>query len=82
MRVAAFQRFPIFDDPVRIGETVHRPAGSWTPTVHALLCHIRARGFHLAPEPLGVDARGREVLSYLDGSTVLRLIFRPRNVRC
>jgi hypothetical protein len=55
---------------VRIGETVHRPAGSWTPTVHALLCHIRARGFHLAPEPLGVDARGREVLSYLDGSTV------------
>jgi predicted amidohydrolase len=24
MRVAAFQRFPIFDDPVRIGETVLR----------------------------------------------------------
>src|SRR5262249_24666120 len=55
---------------VRIAETVHRPAGSWTPTVHALLTHIRARGFTLAPEPLGFDAEGREVLSYLDGSTV------------
>jgi Ser/Thr protein kinase RdoA (MazF antagonist) len=55
---------------VRIGETVHRPAGSWTSTVHALLRHIRTRGFSLAPEPLGFDADGREVLSYLDGSTV------------
>jgi Ser/Thr protein kinase RdoA (MazF antagonist) len=55
---------------VRIGETVHRPAGSWTPTVHALLRHVRARGFTLGPEPLGFDAQGREVLSYLDGSTV------------
>ncbi len=55
---------------VRIGETVHRPTGSWTPMVHALLRYVRARGFTLGPEPLGFDAQGREVLSYLDGSTV------------
>lgn len=54
----------------RVGETVHRPTGSWTPTIHALLRHLRGRGFTLGPEPLGFDARGREVLSYLEGSTV------------
>jgi hypothetical protein len=55
---------------VRIGDTVHRPAGPWTPTVHALLVHVRARGFTLAPRPLGFDGQGREVLSYLPGQTV------------
>jgi hypothetical protein len=55
---------------VRVGDTVRRPAGSWTPTVHALLRHLRARGFSLGPEPLGFDYQGREVLSYLAGDTV------------
>jgi Phosphotransferase enzyme family len=52
---------------VRIGDTVRRAAGPWTPTVHALLRHLRAVGFDRAPEPLGVDERGREVLSFLPG---------------
>jgi Phosphotransferase enzyme family len=55
---------------VRIGDTVHRPAGPWTPTVHALLRHVRAEGFELAPQPLGIDDQGREVLSYIPGHTV------------
>jgi hypothetical protein len=55
---------------VRIGDTVHRPAGPWTPTIHALLRHVRARGFDLAPEPLGFDDSGREVVSYIPGTTV------------
>lgn len=55
---------------VRIGDTVRRPAGPWTPTVHALLLHVRERGFGLAPEPLGLDDQGREVLSYIPGHTV------------
>jgi hypothetical protein len=55
---------------VRIGDTVHRPTGSWTPVVHALLHHLRAQGFTMGPEPLGFDAQGREVLSYVAGSTV------------
>ena len=55
---------------VRVGATVRRPAGPWTPAVHALLTHVRARGLDGVPEPLGVDASGREVLSYLPGEVV------------
>ncbi len=55
---------------VKVGDTVRRPAGPWTPTVHALLRHIRAEGFDLAPEPLGLDQAGREILGYIDGDTV------------
>ncbi len=55
---------------VRVGDTVRRPAGPWTPTIHALLRHLRDGGFELAPEPLGVDDQGREILSYIPGATV------------
>lgn len=55
---------------VKIGETVHRPAGPWTPTVHDLLRHVRDRGFGLAPEPIGTDDQGREMLAYIPGATV------------
>lgn len=52
---------------VRVGDTVRRGAGPWTPLVHALLRHVRARGFVGVPEPMGYDASGREVLSYVVG---------------
>ena len=52
---------------VRIGDTVRRPAGPWTPAVHALLGHLHAVGFSGAPQPYGVDERGREVLSFAPG---------------
>jgi Ser/Thr protein kinase RdoA (MazF antagonist) len=52
---------------VRVGDTVRRPAGPWTPAVHALLAHLHAVGFGGAPRPLGIDERGREVLTYLPG---------------
>jgi hypothetical protein len=55
---------------VRIGDTVRRPAGAWTPTVHALLNHLVERGFTLGPRPLGYDGDGREILSYISGRTV------------
>jgi hypothetical protein len=54
----------------RVGDTVRRVAGPWTPTVHALLRHVRDRGFELAPEPLGLDADGREKLSWMPGETL------------
>ena len=53
--------------PVRYGDRVHRTAGPWTPTVHAWLAHLRARGTDLVPEPFGFDEQGREVLEYLHG---------------
>jgi hypothetical protein len=55
---------------VRVGNTVRRPVGEWTPAVHELLGHVRRRGFLLAPEPLGIDQSGREVLSFIEGLTV------------
>jgi hypothetical protein len=54
----------------RIGATVHRPTGRWTPAVHALLDYLAAVGFDGAPRPLGFDDEGREVLTYLPGDPV------------
>ena len=55
---------------VRVGDTVRRSAGPWTPTVHALLRHVRSKGFRLAPEPFGYDDAGREILEWVPGDTV------------
>jgi hypothetical protein len=52
---------------VRIGDTVHRAAGPWTPTIQRLLTHVRAAGLTEVPEPLGLDDQGREVVSFLPG---------------
>ncbi|MFD3607644.1 phosphotransferase enzyme family protein [Streptomyces atroolivaceus] len=55
---------------VRVGDTVRRPAGPWTPAVHALLTHLHETGFRAAPRPLGIDDRGREVLSFVKGEMI------------
>ncbi|HWS37279.1 MAG TPA: aminoglycoside phosphotransferase family protein, partial [Actinoplanes sp.] len=52
---------------VRVGDTVRRPAGPWTPAVHALLEHLWSVGFRGAPRPLGLDDKGREVLTFIPG---------------
>ncbi|MFD2762627.1 phosphotransferase [Micromonospora eburnea] len=52
---------------VRVGDTVRRRAGPWTPAVHALLEHLWSVGFRGAPRPLGIDGEGREVLTYAAG---------------
>ena len=55
---------------VRIGATVRRPTGPWTPAVHALLGHLAATGLPAVPRAHGIDARGREVLDYLPGEVI------------
>ncbi|BCY12032.1 aminoglycoside phosphotransferase family protein [Actinoplanes sp. L3-i22] len=52
---------------VTVGDTVRRPSGAWSPSVQHLLGHLRATGFTRAPEPLGFDSQGREVLGFLPG---------------
>jgi len=52
---------------VRVGDTVRRPARPTSASTHALLRHLEARGFAGAPRYLGVDEKGREVLSYVEG---------------
>jgi hypothetical protein len=39
--------------------------------VHALLRHLEAVGFDGAPRLLGIDAQGREVLTYLPGEVII-----------
>jgi hypothetical protein len=55
---------------VRVGDTVRRPVGEWTPAVHALLDHLDASGFSAAPRALGLDDGGREVLTFVTGEVV------------
>lgn len=52
---------------VRIGDRVHRPAGPWTPAVHAVLEHLAAKGFAGAPRVHGFDAEGREIVGFMPG---------------
>ena len=56
-----------FSASVRAGDTVRRRAGPWTAAVQALLAHLRRAGFESAPQPLGTDEKGREVLSFVPG---------------
>ncbi|GAA5020974.1 aminoglycoside phosphotransferase family protein [Actinopolymorpha pittospori] len=51
----------------RVGDTVRRPSGPWTPAVHALLRYLESVGFEGAPRVLGVDDEGREVLRFVAG---------------
>lgn len=56
----------------RVGDTVHRPAGEWTDAVQSLLGFLEERGVAGVPRALGLDERGREVVSYLDGTVARR----------
>jgi hypothetical protein len=56
---------------MRVGDTVRRPRGHWTPAVHALLAHLKSAGFGDVPTILGIDDRGREVLSLVTGEVGL-----------
>ena len=53
-------------DATRVGDTVRRRAGPWTPAVHALLGFLEAEGFE-APRARGLDEEGREILKYVEG---------------
>ena len=54
---------------LRAGDTVLRESKPWSNDVQRLLSHVRSRGFLLAPEPLGFDEQGRDVLRYIEGDT-------------
>jgi hypothetical protein len=53
---------------VRVGDTVRRRAGPWTPAVHALLRYLESVDFP-APRVRGMDANGREILGFIEGET-------------
>jgi len=55
---------------VLVGDTVRRPTGPWTPAVHELLAFLTDAGLPHVPRVLGIDDRGREILTYLPGEVV------------
>jgi hypothetical protein len=57
---------------VRVGDTVRRPVGPNAPLVHALLRYLEEVGFPGAPRFLGIDAAGREVLTFVPGEVAGR----------
>ncbi len=59
-------------DVVRVGNTVRRPLRRWSPAVHDLLGFLDKAGFEAAPRVLGVDASGRETLTWLPGRSISR----------
>lgn len=52
---------------VRIGSTVRRPRTHNSAFVQHLLSVLQQQGFSGAPKALGTDARGRDVLEYIEG---------------
>ena len=53
--------------PVRVGDTMRRPAHHRSAYVDALLCHVADAGFDGAPRPLGYDDHGRQILTFIAG---------------
>ncbi len=54
----------------RMGRTVRRPTGPWTPAVHELLTYLHDNGLRGIPELQGLDEDGREILEYVEGRGV------------
>ena len=66
------------DPVVRVGDTVRRITGEWTPAVHELLRTYEAAGIVEAPRVHGIDERGREIVDFLAGSP---LVEQPADVQ-
>ena len=54
----------------RVGDTVRRTGGPWTPTVHRYLRYLARNGVDWAPTPLGIDG-DIEILSFVEGNVPL-----------
>jgi hypothetical protein len=55
----------------RVGDTVRRPWRPTSPSTWALFDHLERVGFDGAPRFLGIDERGREILSFIPGDAVV-----------
>ena len=54
-------------DVYRSGNTVRRELKPESPKIHKLLKHLEGKGFIYAPKFLGIDDKGREILSFIKG---------------
>ncbi len=56
------------NEVVRAGDTVRRPSGPWTSTVHEVLRRLHLKGIEWVPQAYGIDEAGREILDFVPGS--------------
>jgi aminoglycoside phosphotransferase (APT) family kinase protein len=56
---------------VRVGDTVRRPRRPYSDAVNDFLRHLERVGFDAAPRYLGIDAQGRDVLSWIEGDVAI-----------
>lgn len=64
--------YGLVSSATKVGNTVRRAAGPWTNTIHELLRFLHEHGFVYAPQPLGFDEKGREILEFLPGDAAVR----------
>jgi hypothetical protein len=57
----------------RVGPHVLRPANRFTPQIHRFLAGLHRTGFDGAPVPVGIEADGRERITYQPGEVALPL---------
>lgn len=51
----------------RSGDTVRREMKPDSAKIHKLLKHLENKGFRYAPKFLGIDEKGREILTFIEG---------------
>ncbi|HAM62387.1 MAG TPA: hypothetical protein DCP62_01575 [Erysipelotrichaceae bacterium] len=52
----------------RKSDRVVRPTGDWTPYVHDFLNFLIEKGFTIVPQPFGINEKGEEILSFVQGA--------------
>jgi len=55
-------------EPIRVGDTVRRPARANSGFVQGVLLHLERAGVAWSPRALGLDEQGRETLSWINGT--------------
>jgi Phosphotransferase enzyme family len=58
------------NDVVRVGDTIRRLTGPWTPTIHRYLNHLAAGGIDWIPRVVGIEG-DREILTFVEGEVPL-----------
>jgi len=65
---------------VRIGDTVHRTKSTTYPFTHSLLQFLEHSNFSYAPRFLGIDEKGREILSFIDGEVPRDIVLHDEQI--
>lgn len=55
----------------RVGDTIIRPTGPWSKSVHQLLDHLESVDFSYTPRAIALE-QNKEVLSHIEGDVAMR----------